>query len=85
MNKTIDIYSLLKDTKLDEVFAHALSKKLNIDENKIKNDFNDILNKKLNIIGEQLSKENSNESDINSFKDLSLDEFLNNNTLIQDK
>ena len=40
MNKTIDIYSLLKDTKLDEVFAHALSKKLNIDENKIKNDFN---------------------------------------------
>jgi len=83
--KSIDVYQLLKETKIDEVFADVISKKFNKDKNEIKQQFNDIIQNKINIIGKQLSNEKIDESKLNELKNLSLNDFMSNNNIIKEE
>jgi len=83
--KSIDVYQLLKETKIDEVFADIISKKFNKDKNEIKQQFNDIIQNKINIIGKQLSNEKIDESKLNELKNLSLNDFMSNNNIIKEE
>lgn len=83
--KSIDVYQLIKETKIDEIFADIMSKKLNKNKNEIKNQFNDIIQYKLNKMGHQLTNEKVDESKFDEFKNLSLDDFLSDKIIIKEE
>lgn len=84
--KTIDIKEIIKSLKLDEVLCEAYAKKTNINKDKLKESFNEIIDKEINNIGEAMYNSAKNPNDLSRLRGLSLDDFMkNNDKIIKDK
>jgi len=84
--KTIDLYELINNLKIDEILCKAISEKSNISEEKLKKTFNHILKNEISNIGASMYAAQKNPQDASRLRDLSLDEFMkDNDKIIKDK
>ena len=83
--KTIDIYQIIKETNIDAIISEIIAKKTKKDINIVKNEIDNLIQNKINIIGQKLTNEKVNESEMQNLKDLSLDDFLSDKIIIKEE
>lgn len=88
MNK-INVEDIINGLKLKETLIHAFSNKLNCKPGVLSAIFDKQMSLEIDKIGDSLNndinnKTNISKKDISTLKDLSIDDFLKDNTVIKD-
>ena len=80
--KTIDVQEIILNSNFGKTFAKAFSKKLNKPEEELEEMFKKIVKNRINRIGQEFSSKDLNKENSSRLRDLSLDDFLNDNDKI---
>ena len=84
--KNIDLEKETINSPLGNLLIEMFAKKTGISKDFFKNEFEKIIKKESEYLGKSMSKkQNINSSQIDAFKDLSVEEYLQSDKIIKDK